>query len=50
MGGEQKGRIQIFARNIRGNANGGILEESKFTKNVAGGRTGAKRMEWWCKS
>lgn len=38
MGGEQKGRIQIFARNIRGNANGGILEESKFTKNVAGGR------------
>jgi len=39
MGGEQnKGRIQIFAKNIRGNANGGILEESRFTKNVAGGR------------
>lgn len=38
--GEQKskGKIQIFAKNIRGNANGGILEESKFTKNVAGGR------------
>lgn len=38
MGVDQKGRIQIFAKNIRGNANGGILEESKFTKNVAGGR------------
>jgi len=38
MGVEQKGKIQIFAKNIRGNANGGILEESKFTRNVAGGR------------
>jgi hypothetical protein len=38
MGVDQKGKIQIFAKNIRGNANGGILEESKFTRNVAGGR------------
>lgn len=39
MGDQQtKGRIQVFAKNIRGNANGGILEESKFTKNIAGGR------------
>lgn len=37
---EQKktGQIQIFAKNIRGVASGGILEESKFTRNFAGGR------------
>lgn len=37
---EQKkvGQIKIFAKNIRGNANGGVLEESKFTRNFAGGR------------
>lgn len=35
---QKKGRIQVFAKNIRGNANGGILEESKVTKNTAGGR------------
>ncbi len=34
----KKGRIQVFAKNIRGNANGSILEESRFTRNVAGGR------------
>lgn len=34
----KKGRIQIFARNIIGNANGSILEESRYTKNIAGGR------------
>ena len=32
------GQIQIFAKNIRGVASGGILEESKFTRNFAGGR------------
>ncbi len=34
----KKGRIQVFAKNIRGNAKGSILEESRFTRNVAGGR------------
>lgn len=32
------GQIKIFAKNIRGNASGGILEESKYTRNVTGGR------------
>ena len=32
------GQIRIFAKNIRGNATGGILEESRYTKNTAGGR------------
>lgn len=35
---QYKGRIQVFAKTIIGNANGGILEESKLTRNVAGGR------------
>ncbi|WP_312079024.1 hypothetical protein [Chryseobacterium sp.] len=34
----KKGKIQVFAKNIRGNANGTILEESRYTKNIAGGR------------
>lgn len=40
MGTEQqkKGQIQIFAKNIRGVAQGQILEESRYTKNTAGGR------------
>lgn len=38
MATEKKGQIQIFAKNIIGNASGGILEESRYTKNVAGGR------------
>ena len=35
MAEQQKGQIKIFAKNIRGNASGGILEESRYTKNVA---------------
>lgn len=35
---QKKGQIKIFAKNIRGNASGGILEESKYTRNIAGGR------------
>lgn len=38
MAEQKKGQIQIFAKNIKGNARGGILEESKFTRNTAGGR------------
>ncbi len=40
MSGEQqnKGQIKIFAKNIRGNASGGILEEARYIKNIAGGR------------
>lgn len=38
MAEQQKGQIQIFAKNIRGNATGGILEESRYTKNIAGGK------------
>ena len=38
MAEQKKGQIQIFAKNIKGNARGGILEESKFTRNIAGGR------------
>ncbi|GEM_PF-4611361 len=34
----KKGRIQVFAKNIRGNAKGSILEESRFTRNIAGGK------------
>lgn len=35
---QKKGQIKIFAKNIRGNASGGILEESRYTRNIAGGR------------
>jgi hypothetical protein len=35
---KKHGQIQIFAKNIRGNANGCILEESRYTKNIASGR------------
>lgn len=38
MAEQKKGQIQIFAKNIRGVSHGGILEESKYTKNVAGGK------------
>ena len=34
----KNGQIQIFAKNIKGTANGGILEESKYTKNISGGK------------
>lgn len=32
------GQIQIFAKNIRGNASGGILAESRYTRNTSGGK------------
>ncbi|CAA7386998.1 hypothetical protein [Chryseobacterium fistulae] len=35
---KNKGRITIIAKNITGNANGQILQESKRTKNVVGGQ------------
>ncbi|MEJ5106995.1 hypothetical protein [Chryseobacterium sp. MYb328] len=38
MATKKKGNIQVFAKNIRGTANGGILEESKYTRNISGGR------------
>lgn len=40
MANEEKktGQIKIFAKNIRGNASGGILEEAKYIKNIAGGK------------
>lgn len=37
MAEQKKGQIQIFAKNIKGVSRGGILEESKFTRNFAGG-------------
>ena len=37
MAEQKKGQINIFAKNIRGNASGGILEESRYTRNIAGG-------------
>lgn len=38
MAEQKKGQIKVFAKNIRGNATGGILEESKYTRNIAGGK------------
>ena len=35
---KKKGQIQIFAKNIKGNASGCILEESGYTKNTASGK------------
>lgn len=38
MGEQKKGQILIIAKNIRGTASGVILEEGKFTRNIAGGK------------
>lgn len=38
MAEQKAGQIKIFAKNIRGTASGGILEESKYTRNLAGGK------------
>lgn len=36
MAEQKKGQIQIFAKNITGVSHGKILEESKYTRNIAG--------------
>lgn len=38
MAEKKNGQIQIFAKNITGVSHGRILEESKYTRNVAGGK------------
>ncbi|MCJ8498903.1 hypothetical protein MVI27_11645 [Chryseobacterium salipaludis] len=38
MAQQEKGQIQIFAKTIRGNSSGVILEESKYIRNIAGGK------------
>lgn len=38
MAEKRKGQIQIFAKNIKGNARGEIREDAKYIKNIAGGK------------
>lgn len=38
MAENKKGQIQIFAKNIKGNARGEIREDAKYIKNIAGGK------------